>query len=212
MSWWDAAYRSGHVHWDPGTYDRHLNWVLERCDLSAGRVLDAGCGNGKSAVWLAEHGFEVVGIDLSPAAVDQARRLAEHRGVGDRAHFHEGRFPDRLPDRAAAQALAPGSFDLVIERAFLQHVGGGAALRATVELLAGLLRRGGRLYSLMIATEGARGFGGITRWSQQQIRRALEPSFTIDEMRLDVFTPREPGSVRAWITLARPNEERRTPG
>lgn len=210
MSWWDAAYRGGHVPWDPGAYDGHLDWVLEQCGLSGGRVLDAGCGNGKSAVWLAERGFEVVGVDSSPPAIEQARRLAVDRGVGERAHFYEGRFPDRLPagttSGATNGALSADSFDLVTERAFVQHVGRGSALKATVELLADLLRPAGFLYSLMIASEGARGFGGITRWSQQQIRRALDPSFIIEDMRRDVFTPGEPGSVPAWITLARPRK------
>ena len=41
---------------------------------------------------------------------------------------------------------------------------------------------------------------------------AIEVRVEIEEMHLDVFTPREPGSVPAWITLARPNEERRTRG
>ncbi|MFP4643332.1 MAG: class I SAM-dependent methyltransferase [Spirochaetales bacterium] len=215
MSWWDAAYRSGRIPWDPGAYDGHLSWVLERFDMPGGRVLDAGCGTGKSAVWLAERGFDVVGIDLSPAAVAQARRLAETRAVGERARFYEGRFPDRLPGAGGgtagspgaepARVLTPGSFDLVIERAFLQHVGRGSTLQATVDILSRLLRSGGYLYSLMIASEGARGFGGITRWSKQQIQRALEPSFRIDEMHLDVFTPGESGSVPAWITLARVN-------
>ena len=213
MSWWDAAYRSGRVPWDPGAYDRHLNWVLERCNMTGGKVFDAGCGTGKSAVWLAERGFDVVGIDLSPAAVELAHRLADKRGVGERARFYEGRFPDRLPGVRAGVAsgpgaghghvLTPGSFDLVIERAFLQHVGRGDGLQSTVELLARLLRPGMCLYSLMIASEGARGFSGITRWSKQQIHRALEPAFTIEEMYLDVFTPGEPGSVPAWITIAR---------
>lgn len=192
--------------WDPGAYDGHLNRVLEQCGLSGGRVLDAGCGNGKSAVWLAEQGFDVVGVDLSPPAIEQARRLAVERGVAERAHFYEGRFPDRLPAGAANGPLSPDGFDLVTERAFVQHVGRGSALERTVDLLAEFLRSGGFLYSLMIASEGARGFGGITRWSQKQIRGALEPSFIIEDMRRDVFTPGEPGSVPAWITLARPRK------
>ncbi len=48
---------------------------------SPGRVLDLGCGQGRNAVWLALHGHDVLGVDLSPVAVDQARELAAAAGV-----------------------------------------------------------------------------------------------------------------------------------
>jgi SAM-dependent methyltransferase len=44
-----------------------------------GRVLDVGCGAGRVALHLQERGHEVVGIDVSPLAVDISRR----RGVKD---------------------------------------------------------------------------------------------------------------------------------
>jgi len=49
-----------------------------------GRVLDAGCGAGRTALWLQEQGHEVVGVDRSPGAVAVARdRSVEHAVVGD---------------------------------------------------------------------------------------------------------------------------------
>ena len=217
------------MNWDPGEYDGHLPWFLDTYNLRGGRALDPGCGNGKSAVWLAERGFEVVGIDLSTSAIEQARRRAALHGVSDRASFYEGRFPDGLPERNAADGaadrtaggasdgrasrrrkgralLAPNSFDLVTERAFLQHLGHGRQLRTTVELLAATLKPGALLYSLMIAAEGSSGHWGIVKWSQSDIRSALGQQFEIVAMRRDVFTPGEPGSVPAWITVARGRE------
>jgi 2-polyprenyl-3-methyl-5-hydroxy-6-metoxy-1,4-benzoquinol methylase len=163
-------------------------------------VLDPGCGNGKSAVWLAEHGFEVIAIDLSPSAIAQARRRAARHGVHEQTRFHVGRFPDDLQN--AGVDLTPDSFDLITERAFLQHLGHGRQLRTTVDLLASVLKPGALLYSLMIAAEGASGHWGIVKWSQADVRSALEPRFEIREMRRDVFTPGEPGSVPAWLTVA----------
>lgn len=40
------------------------------------RVLDAGCGTGRVAIELAARGFDVVGIDVDPSMLDQARRKA----------------------------------------------------------------------------------------------------------------------------------------
>jgi SAM-dependent methyltransferase len=45
-------------------------------DGSRGRVLDAGCGTGRVAIELAARGFEVVGVDLDPVMLDEARQKA----------------------------------------------------------------------------------------------------------------------------------------
>ncbi len=52
--------------------------------LPAGKALDLGCGCGRDAVFLAEHGFDVLGVDRLPDALDQTSRLAERRGVSVR--------------------------------------------------------------------------------------------------------------------------------
>lgn len=49
--------------------------------LRPGRVLSIGEGEGRNAVWLAEQGFAVCGIDQSEVAIEKARRLAAERGV-----------------------------------------------------------------------------------------------------------------------------------
>lgn len=203
VSWWESAYRSGRVSWDPGEYDGHLPWLLGSHNVDPCRVLDPGCGNGKSAVWLARQGFHAVGIDMAQSAIEQARERARAHGVQDRTEFYRGRFPDDLPSTTRAGPLAMNSYGLVIERAFLQHVGHGGALQDTLRLISGALAPDGLFYSLMIASEGASGYWGITRWSKGQIRRAVEDEFEIIEMRRDVFTPGEPGSVPAWITVMR---------
>lgn len=49
--------------------------VIELLGLEPGaRVLDAGCGFGRFAAALAEHGCDAVGVDISPAAIAEAER------------------------------------------------------------------------------------------------------------------------------------------
>ena len=54
---------------------------LERAGRFGGAVLDAGCGAGENALFLAGAGHRVTGVDGSPAALDTARGRAAERGV-----------------------------------------------------------------------------------------------------------------------------------
>ena len=199
MSWWESAYRSGRVSWDPGEYDGHLPWVLDEFDVSPCRALDIGCGTGKSAVWLAEHGFDVTGIDLAPTAIRRARELARERGV--EATFVEGVFPDDAASGRAASAAVAGPFGFVTERAFLQHVGTGRALERTLRAIAGLMTPDGLFYSLIIAGPDVPRWWSMSRWTERDVREAMEPFFTVRAIRRTVFTPGEPGSMSAWLSV-----------
>jgi 2-polyprenyl-3-methyl-5-hydroxy-6-metoxy-1,4-benzoquinol methylase len=50
--------------------------LVESGELLPGRAIDLGCGEGDNAIFLAQHGFQVTGIDFSPAAIDKARAKA----------------------------------------------------------------------------------------------------------------------------------------
>jgi len=49
--------------------------------LHPGRAIDLGCGEGDNAIYLAERGFEVTGVDYAEAAIDKARAKAARAGV-----------------------------------------------------------------------------------------------------------------------------------
>jgi SAM-dependent methyltransferase len=55
--------------------------VAEVEELAPGRALDLACGAGRNAVWLAERGWAVTGVDFSEVALANAQRLAAERGV-----------------------------------------------------------------------------------------------------------------------------------
>ncbi|MEV4315664.1 class I SAM-dependent methyltransferase [Actinocrispum sp. NPDC049592] len=52
-----------------------------------GEILDAGCGEGATSLYLAEQGFTTVGLDLSPTAIELARTQAARRGLSSNATF-----------------------------------------------------------------------------------------------------------------------------
>ncbi|OMC14925.1 MULTISPECIES: class I SAM-dependent methyltransferase [unclassified Mycobacterium] len=108
-----------------------------------GDVLDVGCGEAAISLALAERGYNTVGLDLSPTAVDLARREAEKRGltnvtfeVADISEFsgYDGRFGTIVDStlfhsipvearegyqRSIRRAAAPGAsyFALVFDKA-----------------------------------------------------------------------------------------------
>ena len=88
---------------DDGPFNGHLERPAFRSlvppDLSGTTVLDAGCGAGGQAEWLLDQGADAIGIDLSPAMVDEARRRCAGRG----------RF--LVADLAEPLPLDPGSVD-----------------------------------------------------------------------------------------------------
>jgi cyclopropane fatty-acyl-phospholipid synthase-like methyltransferase len=75
-------------------------------------LLDIGCGAGHIAAWLAEHGFDVLGIDFAPQAVERARR----------AYGHVPRLAFEVVDACDPNALGR-QFDALIDRGCLHIVG-----------------------------------------------------------------------------------------
>ncbi len=70
--WWEEHYQGQ----DPGRSVPSPHLVAELTGLPAGTALDAGCGTGADAVWLAREGWQVTAIDISPTVVGHAERFA----------------------------------------------------------------------------------------------------------------------------------------
>lgn len=86
--------------WSIGEPQPELAALIEQGKFH-GDVLDVGCGEAAISLNLAERGFTTVGLDLSPTAIDLARKEAEKRGltnstfeVADISDFtgYDGRF------------------------------------------------------------------------------------------------------------------------
>jgi 2-polyprenyl-3-methyl-5-hydroxy-6-metoxy-1,4-benzoquinol methylase len=88
--------------------------LLERAvaqRATPGRALDVGCGEGTHAVYLAQQGFDVVGLDFVPAALAAARTRAEQAGV--EIELREG---------DVVEYEAPSAFDVVLDSGCLHHL------------------------------------------------------------------------------------------
>jgi SAM-dependent methyltransferase len=72
--------------------------------IKPGTALDLGCGEGGDAMWLAEHGWHVVAVDISETALQRAAADAAARGLDGRIEFEQHDLSESFP---------VGTFDLV---------------------------------------------------------------------------------------------------
>ena len=75
---WNARYAQKELVWSAKP---NRLFAAEVAALSPGRALDLACGEGRNAVWLAERGWRVTGVDFSDVALAKAAELAASRGV-----------------------------------------------------------------------------------------------------------------------------------
>jgi SAM-dependent methyltransferase len=66
---WEERYRSAHRLWSGRP---NANLVAEAADLPPGAALDAGCGEGADALWLAARGWRVTAVDIAATALERA--------------------------------------------------------------------------------------------------------------------------------------------
>jgi SAM-dependent methyltransferase len=164
---WDARYSSREQ-----LFSGAPNGVLvtEVAGLPPGRALDVGCGEGGDARWLAEHGWQVTGIDISQVALDRATRAVE-AALGVRW------------TRADLTATSPaaGAFDLVSVQYFpLLLQPGHTALRGLLAAVAPggtVLVTGHDLADLPVRTDD--GVDPSDYYQPAQIAALLDDEWTV---------------------------------
>lgn len=120
-------------------HDRAARDFLRRTGVGrAHRVLSLGCGDGSIERRLAPHVGEVVGTDVSPVAVEQARARAKEAGAANLSFL--------VSDPGEPFPAGLGQFDCIAAFAFLHHLGDGM-IRDTLIAARARLRSGGVFYS-----------------------------------------------------------------
>jgi SAM-dependent methyltransferase len=71
----------GRTPWDTEITPPEVVEMIDGGTLVPGRALDLGCGTGTNCVYLAQHGWQCVGVDYSVLAIRRARRRARREGV-----------------------------------------------------------------------------------------------------------------------------------
>jgi SAM-dependent methyltransferase len=101
------------IPWNVGTPPDALVALVESGSVRPCTTIDLGCGAGNYAIWLAGLGFDVTGVDSSPAAIRIAEKNAREKGV--RCRFI---VADLLGDLHEVT----GTFDFAFDWELLHHI------------------------------------------------------------------------------------------
>ncbi|OPX12022.1 class I SAM-dependent methyltransferase [Mycobacterium sp. AT1] len=171
----DEAYQSGTPPWVIGEPQPAVV-ALERTGNIRGAVLDVGCGLGELTIMLTALGYDVLGIDFAPHAVEQARANAAARGVDARFDVRDALTLDAEP-----------GYDTVVDSALFHVFGafGDDADRARyVTSLHRAIRPGGVLHLLALSDAG-RGFGPSV--SEDVVRTAFVDGWQIETLAVTTY-------------------------
>lgn len=103
--YWERHWHGRAEHGIGGEMIVNEHLVREIRDLSPGTAIDAGCGEGAEAIWLARAGWQVTAVDISGEALQRAALRAAVR--------HAGPVEVRWVEADLSSWVPHGQFDLV---------------------------------------------------------------------------------------------------
>lgn len=148
--------------------------ALEKTGAIEGKVLDVGCGLGEHTILLTRLGYDVLGVDYAPTAIEQARANAAAKGVDARFEVAD-----------AMNLTAEPGYDTIVDSALFHVFGDDADRAAYVASLHGAVRPGGLIHVLALSDAG-RGFGPSV--SEAVIRDAFGDGWELEALDTTTYT------------------------
>jgi SAM-dependent methyltransferase len=162
----DDAYKSRTAPWVIGEPQPAIV-ELQRAGWIHSKVLDIGCGTGEHTILLTRLGYDVLGIDFAPHAVEQARANAAEQGVDARFEVAD-----------AMNLSAEPGYQTIVDSA-LFHIFDDADRVRYVSSLHTAARPGGLVHVLALSDAG-RGFG--PQVSESEIREAFGDGWVLEAL------------------------------
>ena len=135
---WDRIYASGGYDKDPEPEPVSL------CEgLPGGKALDVGAGEGRHALWLAAHRWEVEATDISSEGIARLRKQAEEHGLSVQCHVGS----------ATEQTFAHGTYDLALSTGSALNFFKKAEAKAILQRLKNAVKPGGAIYISLSTVE-----------------------------------------------------------
>lgn len=166
-----------------------------------GDVLDAGCGEAATSLYLAERGFASVGLDQSPTAIELARKEADHRAlsnaefeVADISSFtgYDGRFG------TIVDSTLFHSMPVELREGYQQSIVRAAAPGAS--------------YYVLVFDRAAVPAGPINAVSEEELRDVVGKYWVIDEIRPARIHANVPGDTEVFGGMRDEGDGRKSVG
>ena len=166
LSRFDDAYKNRTAPWVIGEPQPAIV-ELQRAGWIRSTVLDIGCGTGEHTILLTRLGYDVIGVDFAPHAIEEARANAAQKGVDARFEVADAMNLDADP-----------GYQTILDSA-LFHIFDDADRARYVTSLRRAVRRGGLVHVLALSDAG-RGFG--PQVSDAEIRNAFAEGWTLEAL------------------------------
>lgn len=172
------------IPWNNETPPDQLVELVESGKIKPCKTIDLGCGTGNYSIYLAEKGFIMTGMDISPAAINIARKNAKKKAVN--CTFLAG-------DVAGIMNTMNETFDFAFDWDVLHHVFPENRKKYVANVVK-LLNSGGNYLSVCFHEKDLQ-FGGSGKYrktklgtllylsSEQELRELFEPCFKILELK-----------------------------
>ena len=187
---WNESYASGQLPWDTGQPEPLLVEFVTSDAVTPGSALEIGAGTGTNSIWMAERGFDVLGVDVASLAIERAQAKMEGRAL--RCRFAAWDF--------LAEPPPGGPFQFVFDRGCFHVFDETGEREQFATQVAAILEPGGLWLSLIGSTEGPPREIGPPRRSAGEVTLAIEPALEIVELRSTEFSG---SNAKAWFCLSR---------
>jgi SAM-dependent methyltransferase len=186
-------YKAGSTPWDIGKADFNLVQTVTTLPINPCKALETGCGTGDNAVWLAQQGFQVVGIDAEEIAIEKAVEKAEKAAVS---------CAFIVQDFLKNHIEGP-PFGFAFDRGCFHTVDSDEDRTTFAKQVHRNLEDGGLWLSLIGNADEERVGEGPPRLTARDIVNAVEPFFEILSLVSGHFGSNLPDAPRAWVCLMR---------
>src|SRR5215207_3658539 len=167
----DEAYRSCSAPWVIGEPQPAIV-ELQRPGFIRSKVLDVGCGTGEHTILFTRLGYDVLGIDFSPHAVEQARANAAEKGVDARFEVAD----------ATSLGSDPG-YQTIVDSALFHIFDDADRARYVRSLHAAVVPDG--LVHVLALSDAGRGFG--PQVSETDIREAFGDGWVLEALEATTY-------------------------
>ena len=172
---YELIYQISKPRWDTGSVPAQVAQLASHQGKTR-NVIDLGCGTGTHSIYLAQQGFSVIGVDISPTAIMRAQKKASQAGVKPKFIVHDVTRLDFLK----------GPFEIALDVGCFHGMNAAAQQRYSLELTQ-LMQPGN---TLLIWGMDPRPLG-LVSLTPDEVEKAFMPGFRLERVEADQINQRQ---------------------